>query len=262
MAAFAIATAACAGSGATPPSTSAAPPTTRPLALKVLVAGDSQAYSLALSGMFGQGALKVGIVPRAAALLGCGVAQGDGRYVDGTPFTPNVECQTWPELWKANYEEVNPDISIIQIGAWEVYDRIVDGRDLRVGTPEWQQYTLGQLQQGIDILAAAARPVVLLLMPCYDGPVDLGGPPVAGSDLGRVGWVNEMLKQAGARNPTTTTVVDLGALLCPDGKRIVTMEGVQVTDAEQVHFGNDGARIVWAWLEPRLRQIVASQRPG
>lgn len=228
-----------------------------PSRIKVMVAGDSQAYSLSVGGFMSGGAMMSGITVSAAALLGCGVARGPGHYVSGAPFVPNADCETWPDLWRRNYAKNKPDISLLEIGAWEVYDRTrPDGTEMVVGTPEWQEYLRGELQLGIDILGQDGKPVVLVKMPCYTGPEPLGGPPVANDPKGRVDWVNWMLEDLHARNPDRTRIIDMGRLLCPGGTRVGTIQGIQVTGEDQVHFAPDGTRVVFAWLLPQLREIL------
>jgi hypothetical protein len=52
------------------------------------------------------------------------------------------------------------------IGTWEVFDRQIDGRELRFGSPEHAAYLRGEPERGLRILTEFGAPVVVMSKPC------------------------------------------------------------------------------------------------
>lgn len=224
--------------------------------VRVFVAGDSMAYSLAVGGFLSGGATRAGIDAYPGALLGCGFLGGVARDVAGQLVSTRPECANWPAAWRDALGRFDADVNLIYIGAWDIWDRTVDGQELIVGTPEWQRYVQRQLDIAIEVLRTNGKPIVVLTLPCYEGPVDLGGPPVSGSSLDRIGWLNEMFRQMAERYPGLVSLVDFSELLCPGGRRLTEIDGHALTK-DGVHFEPAGTIPIWEWLGPKLRAATS-----
>ncbi len=220
--------------------------------LRVFVTGDSMAYSLAVGGFLSGGTARAGVDAYPGALLGCGFLGGVGRDVSGQLVSTRPECANWPDAWRDGMDRFAADVNLLYTGAWDIWDRTVDGQELVVGTPAWQAYVQRQLDTAVSVLRTNGKPIVVLTLPCYDGPVDLGGPPVADSPLDRIGWLNTMFRQLADRYPGTVSLVELGELLCPEGRRLTEIDGHALTK-DGVHFEPGGTIPIWEWLGPKLR---------
>lgn len=129
-----------------------------PGATRVLVVGDSVAFTLAFWGIPAQYSRTVWM--RGAAIIGCGLARGTVISKDG-PHPPNDTCERWPRDYAQAVRERDPDVAVLLIGAWEVYDREIDGRTIRLGTPAMERYLRGELDTARVILTAQGASLAL-----------------------------------------------------------------------------------------------------
>ncbi len=70
------------------------------------------------------------------ARLGCGIFDGSTVDADSDRENPHpAECSEWRDEWNFSVLVVEPDVSVVMIGAWEVLDQRVDGVDYRFPSP-------------------------------------------------------------------------------------------------------------------------------
>ncbi len=228
-----------------------------------LIVGDSVANVLAFFYLEELGS--PGVALPYEVELGCGIARGrvftQGRWRPSLP-----QCENWPERWQQAVEVNDPDVSIMLVGIWELFDREVDGRHLRFGTPEWDAYLRGELDTALSILTAEGRTALVLSVPCYEYRPEqvLTWGPERG-DQQRIAHVNELFAEAVARSPGDARLVDLNGFLCEDGAyRDVDLGGAPLTD-DGVHLTEAGAHYVWRWLAPQVKdaavQAVLAEEP-
>jgi peptidoglycan/LPS O-acetylase OafA/YrhL/lysophospholipase L1-like esterase len=97
---------------------------------------------------------------------GCGIALG--QVVSSSGETRNLSnCNTWLSLWRERAATAKPDLAVVMLGAWDVFDLRRDTGTLRFGTPESDTYWIGQLHKGLDALEKSGTTVVLGLVPCF-----------------------------------------------------------------------------------------------
>jgi hypothetical protein len=225
---------------------------------KVLVAGDSVAFSLAYR--FDPQAHPDYAVS-STTLLGCGV--GIQQIVVGTVVTRRQpQCHSWPAQWRQAVTDSDPDVAVLVVSAWDVYDHRVAGRTLRVGTPEYARYLGGRLQRAVGILGAGGRPVVIVNSGCYaQQPFAPEGADLAPdrNDPVRGQAVNAVVADLVAGHGRHVSVADLRDRTCPGGRYQRVVNGVELRE-DGVHFSEDGAALVWDWLLPLLRARTASRR--
>jgi hypothetical protein len=220
--------------------------------LRILVVGDSVGFSL---GYHYKAGMVKGATVKTAALIGCGVVRGQ-HVINGRLSIPNKNCETWPARWTQAVDSFDPDITVIMVGAWEVYDRKVDGRMLRVGTPEYERYLDSEMELALGIVAERGAPIALMNVPCYDQPnLQLGDPPSERNDPARVAWLNQVFQRIVARHTKRLHLIDVGSFLCPGGHDAQKMNGVQVR-RDGVHFTPEGAGLVWRWMGPQLVDLA------
>ena len=184
---------------------------------------DAMAFSLAVGGFVG--AADAGAVIDSGAVIGCGLLPGQPLDAAGVPIEVNEVCEDWRAIWQQRLDNFDPEVAVLLTGAWDVWDRTVDGQRLVVGTPAWVE----RERAALDLLGAGGTPVVLGLVPCAMDPAALGGPPVAAQpDRSRIDWLNETYRQAAAAHPGQVTLVDFGELLCPDGTFTNQIDGVRM----------------------------------
>jgi peptidoglycan/LPS O-acetylase OafA/YrhL len=222
--------------------------------LSAYLVGDSVAFSL---GSNFQQASVPGMSLQTDAIVGCGVARAP-NVVDGETQPLNPACLTWPRLWSLDVTKVKPDVTVMVIGAWEIYDKKVDGQVLTVGSPRYAQYLNGELQTAYDILSRDSGRIAVLNVPCYhqENTGSDGAAAQIRDDPARGAWLNQLIGRFVAEHSAKMSLVDLRDFLCPGGQYVARMDGVQVRD-DGVHFTPDGADVVWRWLGPILRKLAS-----
>ncbi len=233
-----------------------APPLTG--AARVLIAGDSIAFTLAAAPLPKR--LQHLVWVRDSALIGCGI-------VTGTPSSNGVDgqsqdqCGTWPERYAEGVRKYKPQVTALLLGGWEVFDRTVDGKVLKNGTPEAEAYLDNRLDEATRVLTSGGAPLVLLTTPCFE---------VAQRDLGqfgekeradprRVDWLNGVWRRYAATHPTNVRLFDLNAVACPNGKYAESIDGLKMrTDGQ--HFSPEGGRVVWESLAPALHALAITKK--
>jgi peptidoglycan/LPS O-acetylase OafA/YrhL len=244
------------GTGAVAPAepvstTTTVPPPPPPL--RVLVLGDSTAMTFVLG--FPEALASQQVQQTGQASVGCGLAAGRPHSDDGWIPQP-ARCDGWREEWTSAVARVEPDVSVVMVGAWEILDHVVDRKVLRFGTQEWTDLVTATLDDAVSIAGAGGAPVALMGVPCMNESPDAAFPTQARNDPERVAAMNRIAADVAARHPGTT-VIDLGGLLCPGGVYEHERDGV-VLRSDGVHLGAEGARVTWEWLVPQLRLLQAA----
>ncbi|MFT4570757.1 MAG: peptidoglycan/LPS O-acetylase OafA/YrhL [Hyphomicrobiaceae bacterium] len=219
--------------------------------MRVLVAGDSVALTLAVH------ATKhiEHVALRASTVMGCSVVDGDLMTIDKGRLRRAKPCATWREFWASQVDGFQPDVGLLVTGAWNVFDRFVDGEVLRVGTPEHDMLLAKGLQDGIDLLSAQGAAIALTTSPYMiarpDGKLI---PWTERNQNERVDAVNAVIRKVARANADRVTLIDLHRFVCPNGVYREEIDGVLLFE-DGVHYTKDGALLVWRWLEPQLAAI-------
>jgi hypothetical protein len=247
------------GSGTPASAALLAPPD--PDATRVLLVGDSSAFTFTYA--FPREELRHRITLDSVGVLGCGIVLGQ-TDLGGSPLTEDRRCATVFDSWRRKVDAFDPQVSLAMLGSWEVLDRKVDGRLLRVGTDAYRRYLMDRLDQGIDILTHGGRtPLALLGVPCFGRSSSAVDPRMddARSDEERTSWTDGVFRDAARAHPGAVTYIDFGGYLCPNGKDLVERDGVRIRE-DGVHFTIDGGAVVWRWLAPQLEAIAERGASG
>jgi len=228
-----------------------------PEAHRVLLVGDSTAFSLGYN-YSGAGRLNL----TGAAMLGCGVVRGSNVPIDRAETPESPKCSTWPEVWKDAKVKSRPELVLMEVGAWEVFDKRAGDTLYKVGTDEWKAYVLSELDAALQVSGGDGTPVVMLNSPCFKASSSLEGKPnPERNDASRVQAVNDVVTTFAQSHPQQVTVLDLKSFLCPNGQYQDELGGVQVRD-DGVHYTKDGAALVWNWLVPQIEPLFPGATTG
>jgi peptidoglycan/LPS O-acetylase OafA/YrhL len=221
-------------------------------ALSVLLMGDSEAYTLGLGHIAVYNDVDLSVLP----FFGCGVAPGVS--VVGT-FTieqdvNGVRCVDVVDRMQAEIDRIHPDVVLLHVGAFEVFDRYLDGRYVRYGSAEWDRVVEQGLVRVLRRFGAGGQRVVASAASCYE-PRDIGQEELlpheeveligaARAQDRRVRHWNDLLRAAAAA--TGVTVLPYDDLYCG----VPTAQ--QPDRPDGVHLSAEGAQVVWRWLLPQL----------
>jgi peptidoglycan/LPS O-acetylase OafA/YrhL len=236
-----------------PPPTAAGPSpavaSTLPTGLprRVAIVGDSQATALARNAPSGLGRyLRVSD----GAVEGCGLVDS-GSIVTSARFRRDFgNCEGWEQKWARSAK--GNAITLVVIGAWDVFDVHRDGTQVVFGSAQGDQYMAAQLHRGIAAVTATGSKVALLEVPCYRN-IDGGGLVALPerSDDQRTGHLNALLRGAAADDPDHVVFVAGPKQWCSD-RAIATDLGYRW---DGVHYYRPGAKLVFDTITPALLQI-------
>lgn len=148
--------------------------------------------------------------------------------------------------------------ALLMVTTSDTYDRRIDGVDVLVGSPQWQQVYAAHLRWMSRTAADAGARLVLVT------PVPRSGRFYVEAD-NESGWreqaVTDAMREFAAGDPRAV-VLDLWATLCPTGSCDTLIEGFDPNwRYDGLHFDAFGARWFADWITPNLVALDPS-RPG
>jgi peptidoglycan/LPS O-acetylase OafA/YrhL len=220
----------------------------------VLLVGDSMAQTLGggLNNPFMAAAhvfVTVNANPR-CSLVGGRMRVKDFRF--DSPRRCNARSpRGWPTRWARTVLHRRPALSMM-LFRLDVVDHRLAGRWQHIGDPQYDCTLSSRLLRLAAVLAVTGRPVVFLTSPYYDTGEQPNGAPWVEDDPARVRGYNQLLERVAAQFPEVIHLVDLGAMLSPEGRYTRTIGATVVRWVDGVHltYGGD------SYLVPRLLPII------
>ena len=144
--------------------------------------------------------------------LGCSVMRtAQRRAADGAIQGTVEDCNDWERIWKERVDTGQPNISVVQVGQWEILDRKIPGEDVwrSPGDPVFDDYLFSEMTTAVDVLSSNGGIVVWLTNPIPGERFSLREPD---SNVGeRMARFNQLVEQLPAARPGKVAVVDLAA---------------------------------------------------
>ena len=130
-------------------------------------------------------------------------------------------------------------------------DRLVDGQLYRFGTKEADEVVLERLEESRRLITAnGARLMLLTNPPRAERAENYVRNP---EDDEKIERLNGLFRRFAADHPESVTVVDLAAIVCPDGSPCPEeIDGVKPRPRDGGHFEGEGPR----WVAPKLLDAV------
>jgi peptidoglycan/LPS O-acetylase OafA/YrhL len=184
-------------------------------------------------------------------IAGCGILLGKVSSRTGERRNLTTNCRNWQPEWASKVKQHKPDLAIIMIGAWELFDLTLDaGRTLDFASDAWDTNFTDALGRAIETLLGAETQVALALLPCYR-PIkgSAGYWPERGED-DRTRHVNELLTEAAGRYSGVRTL-EPPAQFCTD-------EAIAHSTAyrwDGVHYYKKGAALYFSSIVPQLLMV-------
>lgn len=185
------------------------------------------------------------------AYLACEL--GDTPRVESGELGPaKTGCVGWRDEWRADAMAFDADVSLVVVGAWDLFDREIGGRVVPFGDPAHDQYLLATLESAVASLTAGGAPVAFVTQSARQGGPDVFTSGM--SDTERATHWNGLLGQVAAAHPGVVHVIDLATHLCPSAPCPEQLDGATLR-YDELHLTTDGAHAVAAWLAPQLRAL-------
>lgn len=225
----------------------AQPPFPKPV--RVGFFGDSQGMTLLLNKPEGLGRY---LTTTDDTVEGCGMMTGVIHSRIGYTRDLGADCGTWQSQWRSHALRDHPQIAVIEIGAWDVFDETVHGRDLKFGTPAWNAYFTKTLHEGVELLLHQGAQVAIMGVPCYR-PIAAGGLPLLPErgDDARTRHLNDLLAAAPSIDPQRVFLIHPPSAFCTNPK-IATDVNYRW---DGTHYYKPGAALVFQVITPQLLAI-------
>jgi len=222
--------------------------------VQIILLGDSLALTLG-SGLGVQaGAWGAGLTNQGT--VGCDLDPGSVVDIEGSVTAAAQGCAHWPQTWQAEVDRLNPDVVALELGRWEVSDRIVDGAWTRIGEPAWDRLYASELSSAIRILSSRGAHVVVFTLPYVMQTTDApDGTPWDINQPVRTNQYNALVRRTVGEFPRVASVVDLNHLLDPNGVYTNFVDGVPVRDDDQEHISLYGGMLMRPSILPALVQL-------
>jgi peptidoglycan/LPS O-acetylase OafA/YrhL len=244
----------------TPPSTAAGAPPPPPATVltapahSLLAVGDSLFGSLqpALAPV----ARARGITLNSIVVPGCGVFRGEPLAEDDTHLSWAAGCGTLvPRLQLQAVQRYRPDV-VMWLSSWETADRIVDGQQFTMDTPDGIAKTNALIDETVGRLTSTGARVAFFTIAPTLTTLAYGAPTAEATK--RVLLLDQLLENYAAAHPATTFIVPLGEQYCPGMNNCPeTVSGISPRGNDGRHFSPQGA----AWLAPWVLNAVTAPRP-
>lgn len=232
-------------------SSASTPPAQRPFRPPVRVGffGDSQGMTLLLNKPNG---LDRYLTTSDDTVEGCGMTTGIIHSRTGYTRDLGADCGNWQQVWRQKAQAFHPQIAVIEIGAWDVFDETVNGKNLTFGTPAWDAYWTKTLHTGIRLLLNQGAQVALMGVPCYR-PIAAGGLPLLPErgDDSRTSHLNDLLHAALSMDPQRVFMIHPPSAFCNNPK-IATDVNYRW---DGTHYYKPGAALVFQVITPQLLAI-------
>jgi peptidoglycan/LPS O-acetylase OafA/YrhL/lysophospholipase L1-like esterase len=217
----------------------------------VLVVGDSVALTLGLGLQETSAPNHLVVVNKSK--MGCGIIHGGDVWVLGRIETIRDDCGDWALRWAASVRELHPDLVLLLIGAWDAYDRRIDGAWIPFGSPQSDDLLRADLQGAVDVITRGGTRLAFATVPYYDDRYVVNRPSEFRSafDPARVDHLNQLIREVARANRDRVEVLDLNGVVTG-----AALGGESLQD-DGVHFGADNRRRIAALIAPRLHRLAA-----
>jgi peptidoglycan/LPS O-acetylase OafA/YrhL len=207
--------------------------------VRVLTLGDSLANDFATALTQHPGSTDIGVTD--AGLGGCGIMSPQATQ---TPLMPDLAvptgCLPWQQRWAEQIEAAKPDIVVVDL-AWDAVQQKIDGTWSDLADPALQERYRQKLRQVAAIVQRAGVPV---LIANSRAQILTTSPEAAAAH-------SELIGQF-VRDHPEVHLLDLNALLCPQGQCATATPAGEPLYIDGVHFTPAGLAYIAPWLEQNI----------
>jgi hypothetical protein len=227
--------------------------------IPVLLLGDSMALTLgeglrADAGRWGVSLDNQGVV-------GCDLDPSSIVNIEGSITRAAQGCAEWPQTWRRLVDRLNPDVVAVELGRWEVSDRIINGKWTEIGQPAWDRVYASKLAEAIRILSSKGAQVLIFTLPYILQTTESpSGQPWDINQPIRTNEYNALVRRVVARFPGRASVIDLNRLIDPAGKYTSFLDGVRVRNVDNEHISPLGGKLLRPLILPTLVRLGLSRR--
>ena len=190
-----------------------------------------------------------------SSIEGCGLIEVGAMISGGRTRRNFSACVNVVDRWLASIDRTNPEIALVVIGAWEVFDLQLDGAVVPFGSAEHDAVLLDALNRLMEGFLSRDVSVAFLEVPCQF-PRPGGGltPLPERGERWRTDHLNNLIRQAISREHPFNDrwrMVTSPPGLCDDpaigDNPSIRWDGT--------HFGPAGGTLVWNHIDAQLLRM-------
>jgi peptidoglycan/LPS O-acetylase OafA/YrhL len=219
--------------------------------VRVVIEGDSLAVTLGWG--LGLDAMSWGARVTDLASVGCDLDPDSMVSFQDQTTAASQGCKGWPATYAQMVKSLDPDVVVLEVGRWELSDRLIDGRWSTIGQRAWDMVYSSELRRAIRILSARGARVVVLTLPYVVGTSQApDGQPWDINEPSRTRQYNALVRQVVAQVGHGTSVIDLNKMLDPRGVFTSYLDGVRVRTVDNEHITPAGGMLLRPMILPKL----------
>jgi hypothetical protein len=198
---------------------------------------------------------ELGLTTASVAYDGCSLERGAtaARYFGGGGDVPlgDNDCTSG---WSEAVARFQPEVAVVVLAGQILGEWQIDGGWTHLCDPRYDEWYGKQVLDGVTTLASSGARVVLVAPP----PGNLSWlPPELNEAVKCLGRIERAVVQ---QHPMVS-VVDLGTLVCPQGRCRDEIDGATLRP-DGLHFEGPGADVVVRWVAPQLWRLARSSPPA
>jgi peptidoglycan/LPS O-acetylase OafA/YrhL len=225
--------------------------------VRMMIFGDSIAITLAEGLAFDAGHWDVSVDDKGA--IGCDLDPNSTVNIQGSITQAAQGCVDWQQRWAALVKKYDPDVVAIELGRWEVSDRIVNGHWTAIGRPVWDRLLAKLLNEAITISSRHGAKVVLFTLPYIQQTTEQpDGLPWDINTPGRTNAYNAVVRRVVAGRSKAATVINLNRMLDPNGHYTSYIGGIRVRDVDDEHISPLGGIYLRPLILPEISGLGLS----
>ena len=188
-------------------------------------------------------------------ILGCRLFTESSRDANRGVEPETNGCPDPVADWGAAVTEFDPEVTVVSVGAWEVFDRRFGPRWVSWGDPEFDRLFEARANEVLDVLTANGGRAVLLTAPYPNRDPSNPGQAASQTEPERFDHLNQLLRDV-AEGRADTTVIDMAEEMCAEGE----CGKSDYLRYDGLHFSAAGALQVARWITPQLTELVRGER--
>jgi peptidoglycan/LPS O-acetylase OafA/YrhL len=188
-------------------------------------------------------------------ILGCRLFAEPSRDANRGVEPETNGCPDPVADWGSAVTEFDPEVAVVSVGAWEVFDRRFGDRWVSWGEPEFDRRFERRMTEVLDSLTGNGARAVLLTAPLPNRDPSKPDQAASQTDPDRFRHLNGLLRDV-ARGRADTTIVDMAGEMCAEGE----CGKSDYLRYDGLHFSAAGALQVARWITPQLTELVRGER--
>jgi hypothetical protein len=209
---------------------------------RVLLIGDSIALTMGIEMSLGQE--NWGTLIDNQSLTGCGFVTGDSVDYMGSFTAMDPHCDDEGTVWAADARSFKPQAILIEMGWWDSYQHLIDGKVVALGQPSYDATVKQQMEVELrGLRSVSAAPIYLLSVPWMDPPALPNGQPEPAASVASHNEINHLLRAA-TQYSKAVHFVDVSPYITPSGRYQTDADGGVCRaswDGVHLYYGPQGA---------------------